>query len=130
LFQSKIEKFLVKRVLLLFVILEVVVILLMKDPQALSAGLFAGGIFSVLRLKAMADLLSRILFEKTTHRHANSSIAGFIIAQAAAALLLILALWIHNRAFIGAAAGILLVPAVVTVNSITEGLHFTNNNFE
>lgn len=129
-FQSKIEIFIAKRAVILFAILEVAALLLVNDRLAACTGLIAGGLYSLARLKAMADSFSRLLLGKSGTKPAGGSIAGFVIAQAAAALLLILAVSIHFWAFIGTAAGILLVPAVVAANCITEGLHITRNNFE
>lgn len=134
LLKNKLVKFVVKRVLIFFIGLSIFALVCYEERWYALSGLLAGSIYSVLRLGSYAWVFGRLLFldSGAVHKtgYASGNLTLFIFNQIALLPLLYLALKLNGTFFTGAVAGILLVPAVLFVNSITEALGITHNNFE
>ena len=120
--RSSMTVFIIKRLLILFVILSIIDIIWIGQRWIVLAGLSIGMIFSVLRFDSYAMVLKK--------NNAYGIIIVFIINQVVLLPLLFIALKLNQYFFTGTVAGILLVPSVLLINSITEAFSITNNNFE
>lgn len=97
-------------------------------------GLLLGSAVSVFKFGSYAWIFKRI--ESTAagaEQKANlsrNSMFGFLANQVVILLLLFAAYFLNPWFFAGIVAGVLLVPFVIMINSITEALKITSNNFE
>ena len=133
-FKTKLEKFIAKRSLLFFVILAILDIVLFKNRWYCLVGLFLGGIFSVSKFRSYSMVFTRIIGSasinvKNSHAVRNSLIV-FFINQIILLPILFISLKFNSWFFMGIVAGILLVPLVLMINTITEPLRLTHNNYE
>lgn len=130
LFMSKLVRFMVKRAAILFSVLSAAdMVFLGQNRWSVFAGLAAGTLLSIARLMG-----NEWLFQKIFALSGEKAMAGSILVFTGLQLVLLpiililyfLSLW----ALYGFVAGILAVPAVVMINSITETFGMTKNNFE
>ncbi|MDP4094249.1 MAG: hypothetical protein Q8920_12915 [Bacillota bacterium] len=128
--KSKIEIFLAKRALIILVILSIIDLVFIVDRWLGLAGIFCGAGFSILRFSSMASLFKKIFSVGSGKKAAHKSVLNYLLTQLIAVVLLFISINISSGMFAGMAAGILSLPAVVFINSITEGLGITHNNFE
>ena len=126
----KIELFVLKRVLIFLPVLTIVDIVFIEQKGAVFAGLAIGSACGLLRFFYMAATLRRILCGGDTGRAAAAALTKSAISLLGAMAVLAAAIVTDLWLFAGATAGILLVPFVLTINSLTEGLGITHNNFE
>jgi len=130
-FNNKLELFLAKRALVLFAILAVLDIMLVSQRWAVLAGLTLGGILSLIRFGSMSAFFSRVLLPDYGKQ---ATVLLIIIRQVAnqvfTIIFLALSLMLCLEFFAGAVVGILIVPLVIMINGITEGLGITKNNFD
>jgi len=127
---SGLEKFIAKRVIILLAVLIILDLAFLKDKLFALAGLCAGGAIGLLKFGFMGRMFSGIL---STNKGLSAgkryllwyigSLIGLIAALAASAV-------INLRLFGGITAGVLAVPFVIFVNSLTDGMGITHNNFE
>jgi hypothetical protein len=134
LLKTKLEKFIAKRSLIFFIILAILDIVLFKNRWYVLVGLVVGGVFSISKFGSYTLVFSRIIASESRnsqHNHpVRKSLIVFFINQLVLLPLLYFALKFNQWFFIGVVAGILLVPLVLFINSITETLKITHNNFE
>jgi len=130
LLKNKLELFIAKRVLIFFVILAILDMVFINQRFTAFAGLALGTILGLLRLAFMGATFSRLLLPMQNPISVRKSIARNITSQAVTAVILFASIKISIWFFIGTSIGIVLVPTVVFINSITEGLGITHNNFE
>lgn len=132
--KSKLEKFLAKRVLFIFCVLTIYSVVFIGQRWFALAGLAIGGLFSILKLGSYVWIFSKIISPAIGNeplKHGiGKSVINFVVNQIIVLLVLFISLKINQWFFIGAVAGILLVPAAIMINSFTEALRITNNNFE
>lgn len=132
--KSKLERFLAKRVLFIFLILSINCVVFINQRWFALAGLAIGGAFSILKLGSYVWIFSKIISPDTGNeplKHGVSkSVINFVINQIIAIVVLFVSLKINQWFFIGTVAGILLIPFVILINSFTEALRITHNNFE
>ncbi|RCX14323.1 hypothetical protein DFR58_11546 [Anaerobacterium chartisolvens] len=124
------EKFIARRVCVLFLLLAVLNLIFIESKWTVLFGLFAGGAFSLLRFSSQASFLSRVLVNGDRGTARRRVTLNYIMSQLAVIVLLTAAINLSFPLFAGVVAGILLVPAVIFINNITEILRVTHNNFE
>ncbi|MCX7921029.1 MAG: hypothetical protein N3B21_03240 [Clostridia bacterium] len=127
---GKEEKFVIKKVLIFFVILAILDVVLFKQKWVTLVGLFSGTVFGILKLYFMGLTYSSLLLPNNNPSTVRKSILRYVISQMAIILMLLISAKLSFWFFIGVTAGVLTVPLVVFINSITEGLGITHNNFE
>ncbi len=115
---------------MLFLLLALLNLLFIQPKWPVLFGLLAGGAFSLLRLSSLASFLSRLLAKGDKSATQRKGVLNYIIGQFAVVVLLTAAINLSVPLFAGTVAGVLLVPAVIFINSITEILKVTHNNFE
>ena len=127
---NKLWKFIAKRALVLFILLSVLNIVFMEERWLILAGLALGCSFSILKLGSLINTISGIMLKSEKSDKHTGVIVKFLINQAVTIVLLAASISVSLWLFAGMTAGILLVPAAVFVNNITEILGITHNNFE
>lgn len=127
--KGKLEKFIIKRWLILFIILSILILLFFEFKQNLLIGLFLGSILSLLRFFIMGSSLNNLLGLSKSSA-VTYSLLRYVINQMLVFFLLVILSQINMWMLCGAMVGVMIVPFIVIVNSITEGLGLTHNNFE
>lgn len=126
---SPLEKFIAKRVLILAIIVYMISFAFIPHKLAILAGLITGTFFGILRFSTMARTFSDIIINSKTGA-ATISVIKYVINFILTIILICFSLIYSAWFFAGMITGILLVPFVIIINGITEGLGITHNNFE
>ena len=132
-FKSRLDKFILKRAAALFFVLATADIAFSGVGRwMILAGLSAGAIISTGRLCSNEWLFKKIfrLNQSDGKRAAAGSMAAFTISQLVLIPVIVLAYLLSVWALYGFIAGILIIPIVIMINSITEAFGITKNNFE
>jgi hypothetical protein len=133
LLNGSLGRFIVKRVLICLILLSIIVIIVFDTKIPVLIGLLLGTTISVFKLGSNAWIISRIAgVEQDGGRKkfsSNFSSVIYALTQIVSLLLLYMAYRINQWGFAGFAAGLLTVPFVLMINSITEALGITRNNF-
>lgn len=128
--KSKIDKFLVKRTALFLILLTVAdIAFLGSNKWFVLAGLLAGASLSIGRLVSNEWILKRT-FELNGEKAVTGSIAAFTISQIVIIPVIVITYFFSTWLFYGLLAGIMVVPMIVMINSITEAIGITKNSFE
>jgi hypothetical protein len=130
LFLGKLELFVFKRVLILLLILTIADMIFFRERMAIFAGLLIGAMFGAMRFHYMAEAFKKLLNAGNTSQTHFSTLLRFFVSLLGAVAILAASIVTDLWLFGGAVTGILLVPFVLTVNSLTEGFGITHNNFE
>lgn len=128
--KSNIEKFIAKRVLFLVGILSLADILMVDQRWLALAGLLAGAIFGILRFGSLADVIMQLLARSNAQAAAKKSVLNYVFSFIVLIVLFSASLLYNGWFAAGMITGDLLVPFVIMVNGLTEGLGITHNNFE
>lgn len=130
LFQSKLVRFMVKRAAVFLAVLSVAdLIFLGNNRWLVLAGLTVGTLLSVARLMGN-EWLFRKIFQLTGGKAVAGSILVFTGLQLILLPVILLVYFVSVWTLYGFVAGVLAVPAVVMINSVTETFKMTKNNFE
>lgn len=132
--KSKLEKFLMKRALICMVLMSAIDIIVIDEKWHVLTGLLSGTFVSIFRFGSNALILSNAMGVKQDDRCSIFSsefiIVLFGLSQLILLPLLFLAYFISQWVFAGFIAGIITIPVVIMVNSITEAFGITKNHFE
>lgn len=129
-FGKNIEIFITKRVIILLIILSIANIIFMNERWKVLAGLLIGTAFSVIKFYSNAYYLRSILTGVARFSAMRGIIIRYLISQISVVIVLTMTIVHDIWFFAGITAGLLSVPVVIFINSITEGLGFTHNNFK
>lgn len=129
-FNGKIELFMLKRVLILLLILTAVNVIFFKEKRIIFIGLVIGALCGLLRFSFMAKTYNQILGIGNSSRATIVSLTLFITSLLGTVAILVTSIITNLWLFGGVTTGILFVPFILTINSLTEGLGITHNNFE
>jgi hypothetical protein len=130
LLKSKLEKFIAKGVLVVFVILTVLDLMLIQKKWFVLIGLFIGGLFSLIKFSSTAFIFSNLIYKLDKKAIVLRSVITYIINQCIAIGLLFVAAKINLWLLAGMTAGILLVPLVIFLYCISRAFSKSNNIFE
>lgn len=130
LLKTKLEIFVAKKALVFYIVLSLLDVIFIRQRWIIFAGLTFGGIFSLIKFGATAAAFSRLLSKDRNCAAVNHISLKYAINQIFIIILLAASLKYNIWLFLGMILGILLVPFVIIVNGITEGLSITHNNFE
>lgn len=132
-FSSKIEQFILKRLLICFILLSIIDMVVFENRWPVLAGLATGTVVSALKFCGNAKSLSGIFNNAAQgsrgRRGQHSSTVIFLLNQIILLPLLFLAYYMGQWVFWGFVAGILTVPLLIMLNSITEAFGITRNHF-
>lgn len=130
LFESKLDKFIIKRAAVLAIILTAADIAFLGSNRWLILyGLLFGTAVGLARLLSNEWIL-KVTFKAGKGKVLTGSIAAFTINQLALVPIILLAYFLSGWLLCGLITGLLIVPAIVMINSITEAFGITKNSFE
>lgn len=130
LLRSKLDRFILRRAAVFLLLLSAAdLVFLGKNSWLAFTGLLAGTLLSIVRLVG-----NEWLFKEVFKFNGGKAVAGSILVFTAIQLILLpiilLLYFLNTWILFGFVAGILAVPVIVMVNSITEAFGMTKNNFE
>lgn len=132
-FNSGIEQFIIKRLLICFILLSIIDMAVIENKWPAFAGLAAGTFMGAAKFSGNAWALAGILGCPSQEgrsgpaRHTSSVI--FLLNQIILLPFLFLAYNLGQWVFWGVVAGILTIPLLIMLNSITEAFGITRNHF-
>jgi len=129
-FKNKLQKFIFRKVLILFFLLSILSLVFMQNKLIIVSGILLGTVFSLLRFSYMGNTFYSLLMLKNPSMNVNKSILRYIILQLFTIVFLVILAKYNILYLVSSVVGILSVSLVVVVNSVTEGLGITKNNFE
>jgi hypothetical protein len=129
LFENKLELFIAKRVLLVFMILSIISLVILEKRWLVFFGLFTSSAYSVLKFSMTYSLFYKVLSPVEDVRITGLIIVKYITAQFITVILLAASLWINIWLFAGIVAGVMIIPAIILINGITEALGITHNSY-
>ena len=128
-FKNKLAHFLVKRAVLILILLSAADFVFPDSGRwTVLAGLLAGALLGIGRLSGSQWILKKIL--GANGENPSGSMAAYALNQFVLLPVIALAYFLSVRAFYGLIAGLLIIPLIIMVNSITEAFGITKNNFE
>jgi fatty-acid desaturase len=135
LLKNKLVVFTLKRALFLYPVALIICIIFATNKLSAFIGLTVGAVLSVLRLYLSTEVMGRLNAsterEGSYRKHSTVKLVILqLINQFLILPLLFFAYLISKNFFAGFIAGVFIVPLVFMINSITEALGLTNNNFE
>ncbi|MDP4118423.1 MAG: hypothetical protein Q8873_04445 [Bacillota bacterium] len=131
-FKSRLEGFIAKRTVV-YLAITVIAAMFFKDRWYIACGLSAGAFFSAAKFAGYAWGYRR-LTEETSGNKVNfkavvRNIIIFVVSQLITITLLFEFYFYNVWLFGGFVAGLMAAPAILVVNSVTEVLGITKNNF-
>jgi len=128
--KSSLGMFIIKRMLVLFSLLALLDVIFLRHRWMVLAGLSIGSIVSLVRFSTTSEVCQNLLVHKSCKTDSLKGVFKYIFSQIFTILIMVVSIIQDKWLFIGLTAGILIVPAIVIINGITEGLSITKNNFE
>lgn len=121
------NRFLAKRVGGCAVLLAGAALLLDSMRVQIPVGLLLGGFVALYKTRLFGIFLG-VAVQAKGHAGMRSALF-YLLAQLAVLLLLTVAVLVDLRFFIGVGAGLLLLPAVICINGLTEKAGITHNRW-
>jgi hypothetical protein len=121
--------FLLKRLVLLCAAVCLIVLFISKLSILSIPAVVLGTLFSFLRFHILLTTLAFIFQRKMDQKKGGMFVFKYIGLQLLTAGIFILTILYDFWFFIGFSVGVLTIPAVILINSLTEGLGITNNGF-
>lgn len=124
------QKFLIKRIIILYVILLICDFVFFDKKWIIALGLTFGTIFGIFKFINMSKFMSGILVQEEKKLCLRRILVKFLSVQLATVFLLAVSIILSKVCFFGIVAGILIIPVIILINGITEGFGITHNNFQ
>lgn len=119
-----------KRAAVLFLLLAAADIAFLGDNKwQVLVGLFVGAVIGMGRFGSHEWVLKKV-FQLNGDKAVTGSVLVFTVSQTVLFLLIVIMYLLNLWTLYGFVAGILIVPLIIMINSITEALGITKNNFE
>lgn len=126
--KNKTKLFLFKRSIIVVLILIVISLIAFKINTEILCGLAIGYVVSLLRLKELCGFADKIICNSAGKN--KMAPVKYIFVQIFTVLVLVLSAKISLNFFLSVFVGILIVPITIMLNSLSESLGLTKNNFE
>lgn len=124
------KRFLKIRAIIFLIILLILNFVFVDKKWIVAVGLICGSIFSMQKFGITTTYISSELRRGEKSLSQRSVFVKYLLMQSAIILLLVVAIYLNLWFFFGVVAGVLLLPAVILTNIITEALGLSHNNFQ
>lgn len=114
--------------IILYLIAVILLLIFFRGRPIIIAGISLGVVLSIVRFSTNATSFIRLL--SGTGETLGRGIKWFVINSIVAFVVLAVSIKINLFFFGGVITGIFFVPIVIIINSITEAIGITHNNFE
>lgn len=126
----KIERFMTIRSIIYLLVMTVLCLIFLKGEKNVIIGLILGTLLSIIKFYATANVYRKLLNNSPEKLDTINAVIKIFASVLGTAAILIVSVLSSLMLFAGTTAGILAVPLILTINSFTEGLGVTHNNFE
>lgn len=123
------EKFIFKNVFIYFIILSIVTLVLLRDSFMIITALGTGTIIAILKTFLMGKVFDNILISENENFKPWKISKKLIISWSVIAIVFLFIMKLGTKYFISMAIGVLLPNFFVFINSLTESIGITKNNF-
>lgn len=131
---KKLTVFIAKRVLICYILLSIIDVVLMTQRWFILVGMFLGVVISLIRFGSYGFVFTGIVLANSVAARKGfsvfSSLAIYVINQLVLIPVLYIAFKFNQYFFAGVFIGIMLLPFTIFINSLTEALGITHNDFE
>lgn len=117
------------RIVIVYMLLVITSLIFFDNRWNMVIGLTCGALVGILKYIALSKYISNILFKEQGKQYLRIFV-NFLSLQAITILLMVFSIKISLWSFFGIVAGLLLIPAIITINSFTEALGMSHNNFQ
>lgn len=124
------KSFIKTRIIIFYIVLIIAAIILFDNRWNIVIGLSCGTMFGILKNIRTSRFLSNLLSQGDEKLCLGGTLIKFLSLQIVTVIFMTVSICIDLWSFLGVVAGILLVPAIILVNSITEVLGISHNNFQ
>lgn len=124
------QGFIKKRILIIYIALIIVSLIFFDARWIIVAGITLGLIFGLIKYIAVARFVAKILSHAKEHFKLIVVFMRFSRLQLVTMLLMAVLAKINLWLLAGFVAGILAVPIIIMINSITEALGISHNYFQ
>lgn len=124
------KSFIKTRIIIVYVVLIVTTLILFDKRWNIVIGVSCGTIFGILKYIGTSRFLSNLLLQGEQIPCLGKTLVKFLSLQIVTVFFMVVSICIDLWSFFGVVAGILLVPVIILVNSITEALGISHNNFQ
>lgn len=132
-FFSRIERFIYKRLLICFLLLSIIDMAFIEDRWLVLAGLTAGTVVGAVKFggnaRALAGIFGLAVRESRGRTGRRCGTVIFLLNQIILLPFLFLAYYLGQGIFWGFFTGIMTIPLLIMLNSITEAIGITRNHF-
>lgn len=122
--------FIKTRIIIVYIVLIMISLVLFDNRWNIVIGLTCGSVFGILKYIGASRFISNILLQREENVSLARIFVKFLSLQAVTVLLMTVSLSISLWSFLGVVAGILLIPLIILINSLTEALGLSHNNFQ
>jgi hypothetical protein len=126
---NSLEKFIAKRVLIIFGVLVILNLIFVSQRMYVMLGLIIGSIFGFMRFSSLGATISRLVLHDKSNT-VKETFIRYMVNHVAMIVLCAVSIRYSLWMFIGVIAGVLIIPVIIMINGITEGLGVTHNRFE
>lgn len=122
--------FIKTRIIIVYIVLLIISLILFDNRWNIVIGLTCGVVFGILKYIGASRFISNILVQREEKLFLARILVKFLSLQVVNVLFMAVSISINLWVFLGVVAGILLIPLIILVNSLTEVLGISHNNFQ
>lgn len=122
--------FIKTRIIIVYIVSIIISLILFDNRWNIVIGLTCGSVFGILKYIVASRFISNILLQREENLSLARILVKFLSLQVVTVLLMAVSIRISLWSFLGVVAGILLIPLIILINSLTEALGISHNNFQ
>lgn len=122
--------FIKTRIIIVYIVSIIISLILFDNRWNIVIGLTCGSVFGILKYIVASRFISNILLQREENLSLARILVKFLSLQVVTVLLMAVSISISLWSFLGVVAGILLIPLIILINSLTEALGISHNNFQ
>jgi hypothetical protein len=122
--------FIKTRVIVVYIVLIIISLIFFDKRGNIVIGLTCGSVFGILKYIGTSRLISNILLLGEKNFSLLKMFVKFLSTQTLTVLFMAVSISINKWSFLGVVAGILIIPLIILINSLTEALGLSHNNFQ
>lgn len=126
---KELKAYVLKKVLMLFIVLSVPGIIILEHRWLMLAGMVFGGAFGIIKFGATSRSFSMMLASVSSNKAPGLTVLKYLVYLFATIALLAAALLLDTCFFAGTAAGVLLVPVAIMIDGIIKAFGVLRSGF-
>ena len=122
--------FIKTRIIIVYIVLIIISLTIFDNRWYIVIGLTCGSVFGILKFIGSSRFISNILSQREKNTSLARILVKFLSLQVVTVLFMVVSISVSLWSFLGVVAGILLIPLIILINSLTEALGISHNNFQ